>query len=372
MSISSLNRASSFQPLSSTTQARPAAVPAQGVVGTPAQQPRNDLRRMLMTDSFEQGPRRMGGASGDFEKQLSEMVGQLAQLAKLLEAPSLGGLDQGAQDCLSAQGAESKVGGVGGAAPVQQAAPAAAAPAAAAPAAAPSAPAAASPSPSAPSSAAPSASTASAAAPAHPTYNSDAGPGFGPPSAGSTEPAPANAPWLAKNNVGSPYNSNMQLIDPGQKDQFKYTNTFTNKTNEPQTITLWNKTGENGNPNDGQNFDKSTPKTFTLQPGQSQVVAFDSNSSVAWCASKDGSAKPGANSGQTWGEATFANSGTGWSGFDTSQISPAGHSGKMSITNEATGKTVTEANAWQTEKDDPALHDVGVPAGPLNLKTELG
>ncbi|WP_375757625.1 hypothetical protein [Corallococcus exercitus] len=320
MSISSLNRASFSQPLSSPSQLQPAAV-----AGTQAQQPRSDLRRMLMTDSFEQGPGRAGGASGDFGAQLAQAVSQLSQLVKALEVPSLGGLGEDAPTVAP------KVGGAGAAAP-----------------------------------------TASAAAPAHPTYNSDAGPGFGPPSAGSTEPAPANAPWLAKNNVGSPYNSNMQLIDEGQKGQFKYTNTFTNKTNEPRTITLWNKTGENGNPNDGQNFDKSTPKTFTLQPGQSQVVAFDSNSSVAWCASKDGSAKPGANSGQTWGEATFANSGTGWSGFDTSQIAPAGHNGRMSITNEATGKTVTEANAWQTEKDDPALHDVGVPAGPLNLRTEIG
>jgi hypothetical protein len=202
------------------------------------------------------------------------------------------------------------------------------------------------------------------------TYASDAGPGFGPPSANSTQQA--SDPWLNLNNVGSPYNSNMQLIEPGQKDQFKYTNTFTNSTNEPQTITLWNKTGENGQPNDGQNFDNSTPVSFTLQPGQSQTVAFDSNTSVAWCASKDGSASPGANSGQTWGEATFANSGTGWSGYDTSQISPAGHNGKMSITNDATGKTVTEANAWQTPQDDPAGLDVGVPAGPLSLTTVLG
>ncbi|MBZ4329943.1 hypothetical protein [Corallococcus sp. AS-1-12] len=338
MSISSLNRASSFQPSSSISQLKPAAAPAQGGVGASAQQPRNDLRRMFMADSFEAGPSRLGGASGDFQKQLSEVVAQLTQLVKMLQTQSPAALGQGAE------GAASAVGGVGGAAPAQQAAPTA-------------------------EGAAPASSTD---APAHPTYNSDAGPGFGPPSAGSTEPAPANAPWLAKNNVGSPYNSNMQLIDESQKGQFKYTNTFTNKTNEPQTLTLWNKTGENGNPNDGQNFDKSTPKTFTLQPGQSQVVAFDSNTSVAWCASKDGTAKPGANSGQTWGEATFANSGTGWSGFDTSQISPAGHNGKMSITNEATGKTVTEANAWQTEKDDPALHDVGVPAGPLNLRTEIG
>ncbi|MFB1480937.1 hypothetical protein [Corallococcus sp. RDP092CA] len=358
MSISSLNRASSFQPSSSISQLKPANAPAQGVVGSQAQPPRNDLRRMLMTDSFEAGPSRLGGASGDFEKQLSQLVSQLTQLAQVLQAQSPAGLGQGAEGAASA---------VGGAAPAQQAAPASSASTFEAPASA---------APAASASAAPSAQGAaaasSAAAPAHPTYNSDAGPGFGPPSAGSTEPAPANAPWLAKNNVGSPYNSNMQLIDESQKGQFKYTNTFTNKTNEPQTITLWNKTGENGNPNDGQNFDKSTPKTFTLQPGQSQVVAFDSNSSVAWCASKDGSAKPGANSGQTWGEATFANSGTGWSGFDTSQIAPAGHNGKMSITNEATGKTVTEANAWQTEKDDPALHDVGVPAGPLSLRTEIG
>ena len=125
-------------------------------------------------------------------------------------------------------------------------------------------------------------------------------------------------------------------------------------------------------PNDGQNFDKSTPKTFTLQPGESQLVAFDSNTSVAWCASKDGTAKPGANSGQTWGEATFANGVTGWSGYDTSQISPAGHNGKMSISNEANGHTVTEANAWQTPQDDPAGLDVGVPAGPLNLVTTFG
>ncbi|RKG57994.1 hypothetical protein D7X30_16005 [Corallococcus sp. AB011P] len=365
MSISSLNRASSFQPSSSISQLKPAAASAQGVVGASAQQPRNDLRRMLMTDSFEAGPSRLGGASGgDFEKQLSQLASQLSQLVKMLQTQSPAGLGQGAE------GAASAVGGVGGAAPAQKAASASSASTFEAPEASASA---------APSAAAPSAPMAqgaapasSAAAPAHPTYNSDAGPGFGPPSAGSTEPAPANAPWLAKNNVGSPYNSNMQLIDESQKGQFKYTNTFTNKTNEPQTITLWNKTGENGNPNDGQNFDKSTPKTFTLQPGQSQVVAFDNNTSVAWAASKDGTAKPGANSGQTWGEATFANSGTGWSGFDTSQIAPAGHNGKMSITNEATGKTVTEANAWQTEKDDPALHDVGVPAGPLSLRTEIG
>ncbi|MBN8468557.1 hypothetical protein JYJ95_18755 [Corallococcus exiguus] len=369
MSISSLNRAASFQPSSSISQLKPAAAPTQGVEGSQAQQPRNDLRRMFMADSFEAGPSKLGGASGDFQKQLSEIVAQLTQLVKLLQTQSPAGLGQGAE------GAASAVGGVGGAAPAQQAAPASSASTFEAPSAsAAPAPSAASPSAAAP--AAPSAQGAapasSAAAPAHPTYNSDAGPGFGPPSAGSTEPAPANAPWLAKNNVGSPYNSNMQLIDESQKGQFKYTNTFTNKTSEPQTITLWNKTGENGNPNDGQNFDKSTPKTFTLQPGQSQVVAFDSNTSVAWAASKDGTAKPGANSGQTWGEATFANSGTGWSGFDTSQIAPAGHNGKMSISNEATGKTVTEANAWQTEKDDPALHDVGVPAGPLNLRTEIG
>ncbi|MCY1074408.1 hypothetical protein [Archangium lansingense] len=247
----------------------PVSSPVQRVASTPVSRPGNDLRQKLMTDSFEQGPSRLGGVSGAFTKSF-------------------------------------------------------------------------------------------------------AGPGFGAPSAGSTEPVNPSEPWLAKNNVGSPYNSNMLFIEPSQKSQFKYTNTFTNNTNQPQTITLWNKTGENGNPNDGQNFDKSTPKTFTLQPGESQLVAFDNNSSVAWCASKDGTAKPGANSGQTWGEATFANAATGWSGYDTSQISPAGHNGKMSITNEATGHTVTETNAWQTPSDDPAGRDVGVPAGPLNLVTTLG
>ena len=206
----------------------------------------------------------------------------------------------------------------------------------------------------------------------YPTYDSDAGPGFGPPSAGATDKADMSQPWLAKNNVGTPYNSNMQMIDESQKDQFKYTNTFKNNTNEPQTITLWNKTGSDGGPNSGQYFDKSTPVSFTLKPGESQTMAFDKNSSIAWAASKDGTANAGANAGQTWGEATFANNDTGWSGYDTSQIEPAGHNGKMSISNNATGKTVTEADAWQTPQDNPAGRDVGVPAGPLSLTTTLG
>lgn len=309
----------------------PVSSSAQRVESTPASLPGSDLRQMLMTDSFEQGPGRLGGVSGGFEKtldQVSQALGNLMQLLKGLEGQGtqVGDLGEGPRDLAS---------GVGGAAP--------------------------------------SLSKASASTDAANTQplgpGSDAGPGFGAPSAGSTDPVNPSEPWLAKNNVGSPYNSNMLLIEPSQKSQYKYTNTFTNNTNQPQTITLWNKTGENGNPNDGQNFDKSTPKTFTLQPGESRIVAFDNNSSVAWCASKDGTAKPGANSGQTWGEATFANAATGWSGYDTSQISPAGHNGKMSISNEATGHTVTEANAWQTPSDDPAGRDVGVPAGPLNLVT---
>ncbi|QRN93517.1 hypothetical protein JRI60_30570 [Archangium violaceum] len=300
--------------------------PVQRVESTPASRPGNDLRQKLMADSFEQGPGKPGAVSGVFENtlnQVSQALGDLMQLLKGLEGQGgqVGDLGEGPWDLASGVDGFS-VGGVGGATDTQPLGP-----------------------------------------------GSDAGPGFGAPSAGSTDPVNPSEPWLAKNNVGSPYNSNMRLIEPSQKSQYKYTNTFTNNTNEPQTITLWNKTGGNGNPNDGQNFDKSTPKKFTLQPGESRIVAFDSNSSVAWCASKDGTANPGANSGQTWGEATFANAATGWSGYDTSQISPAGHNGRMSITNEATGHTVTEANAWQTPSDDPAGRDVGVPAGPLNLVT---
>lgn len=331
MSISALRRSLFSAPLSSTSQFKPVSAPAQRVEGASAQ-PMSGLRQRLMTDSFEQGPRKLGSLSGDgietAVKQMSQVLSQLTQMLKSLEPPMQAGQD-GAQGVQAASGAST-----------------------------PQSPDAAPSTPSSPDSA------------AHPTYNSDAGPGFGPPSAGSTEQA--SQPWLSRNNVGTPYNSNLQLIDPSKKGQFKYTNTFKNTTNQPQTITLWNKTGQNGGPNDGQNFDKSTPKTFTLQPGQSQMVAFDTNSSVAWCVSKDGSAKPGANSGQTWGEATFANAATGWSGYDVSQIAPAGHNGNMSISNEATGASVTQANAWQTPSDDPAGKDVGVPAGPLHLSTTLG
>ncbi|MCK8497881.1 hypothetical protein [Myxococcus fulvus] len=303
---SPLPRTSCLEPTSSLPQSTP--TPRAG----------NDLQRKLQTDSFEQGD------LTKLQAQLSQLLGGLTQQLQSLgvQAPaSLGGEAPPAPASISAQ------------------------------------------KPSAPSLAA---KTAEAPRTNH---TSDAGPGFGAPSAGSTVPAPVDQPWLAKNNVGSPYNSNIQLIDPGQKDQFKYTNTFTNSTNQPQTITLWNKTGEHGGPNDGQHFDKSTPKTFTLQPGQSQLVAFDTNTSVAWCVSKDGTANPSANYGQTWGEASFGHAATGWSGYDTSQISPAGHQGKMSISNQATGAKVTEANAWQTPSDSPVGRDVGVPAGPLHLST---
>ncbi|PTL82026.1 hypothetical protein [Vitiosangium sp. GDMCC 1.1324] len=338
MSISSANRTPFFAPLSSTSNCKPVSAPAESVERTAGPQPQNGLWQKLLSDSFEQGPSKLGGALGSGKmEQLPQVLGELTQLMNALETMLQGGQGgvpaEGPQD-LASQGVLAS-----NAAPTAQ-----------------------SPAPAPSKSISPDNPTPS-------TRSSDAGPGFGAPSAGSTEQVNPSEPWLAKNNVGSPYNSNMQLIEPSQKSQFKYTNTFVNNTNQPQTITLWNKTGENGGPNDGQHFDKSTPKTFTLQPGQSQLVAFDSNSSVAWCASKDGSAKPGANFGQTWGEATFANAGTGWSGYDTSQISPAGHQGNMSIKNEATGHTVTEANAWQTPSDNPAGRDVGVPAGPLNLTT---
>ncbi|RKG92366.1 hypothetical protein [Corallococcus terminator] len=351
MSISLLNRSSLSAPSTSrSNNFTPVTSPAESVKSTQATQPGNDLLRKLMTDSFEQGPSALGGLE-KAQGPLSQLLGGLVQLAKALEAQGAGGqgggdLGLGAQELAPSLGDAEE-----GMAPAIQGAPAV--------------------SDAAPTQgAAPVASKASGAVDAmHSNRTSDAGPGFGAPSAGSTEQVSASEPWLARNNVGSPYNSNMLVIDPSKKGDYKYTNTFANKTNQPQTVTLWNKTGEKGGPNDGQHFDKSTPKTFTLQPGESKVVAFDTNSSVAWCVSKDGSAKPNANSGQTWGEATFANAGTGWSGYDTSQISPAGHNGKMSISNEANGHTVTEANAWQTPSDDPAGRDVGVPAGPLNLNT---
>ena len=39
------------------------------------------------------------------------------------------------------------------------------------------------------------------------------------------------------------------------------------------------------------------------------------------------------------------------------------------ITQEAPGQP---GDTWQTPSDDPAGRDVGVPAGPLHLSTELG
>lgn len=189
----------------------------------------------------------------------------------------------------------------------------------------------------------------------------DAGFGFGAKSPGYT----GGLGFNAVSNVGVPYNSNMLMIDPSQKSQYKYTNTFSNASNKPETVTLWNKTGPDGQPLSGMGL--ADPVTFTLQPGQSQTMAFDSGSSVAWCVA--GSGTP-ANSGQTWGEATFG-SGNGGSGWDISQIPPAGGNGQMTITNAGTGSTITNANAYTYNGESSAGHDQAILSGPLDLVTTL-
>ncbi|HET6346982.1 MAG TPA: hypothetical protein VFH51_18750 [Myxococcota bacterium] len=194
-----------------------------------------------------------------------------------------------------------------------------------------------------------------------PVGSGGAGPGFGPSNVKSAlNPA---APWEYTGNIGSPPGSNIQVLDKGQDpSQYAYTNTYTNDGTQPQVINIWNSGGTTGKVGTGQS--ETPAKTFTLQPGESRTVAFDTDSHVGWSASPNGT-----NQGYTWGEASFGTAqppgSAGWSGYNLSQIN--GNQGNMTMKNEVSG--VSAEGAWQTGGTGANPYDRGVPPGIVRLKT---
>ena len=182
-------------------------------------------------------------------------------------------------------------------------------------------------------------------------------------------------------NVGVPYGSNMMAISTGDVDKYKYTNTFKNTGSNPLTIQIWNKEGRDGAPQSGMCEEPNMK--LTVQPGQSQTVAFDENTTAAF--SRD--CKRDGSSGIpmcVWGELTFGGemaavgdkkASNKWSGFNRSSI-PAGANEILTITctscdakaREET-KSGKEQNTWETAGD--AFHRNGVPPGPAHLLTEM-
>jgi hypothetical protein len=168
--------------------------------------------------------------------------------------------------------------------------------------------------------------------------------GFG----GRTDPVDNGNKDQYKGNVGVPYGSNMQKIDAADAAKYKYTNTFTNTTNKPMTISLWNKVGADGQANSGQS--SAPAMTITLPPGGSQTVAFDENSQVAWAENGFGTTASGSPN-TTWGEADFGDlRNQAWSGYDVSSIqNTAGNNYAMSITSNGGEASTNTSNNWTSD-----------------------
>lgn len=153
----------------------------------------------------------------------------------------------------------------------------------------------------------------------------------------ATVDAPADQQWLYKGNFGNPYASNMIYIDESKLSQFHYTNTFKNNGTDQIGVRIWNKVGNDQQPNSGQ-CDEKPALAFKLGGGESKIVAFDENSQVAW--SQDNCPKNGDGSPQcTWGEANFDDTHhNGFGGYDVSMVHAGTTIHYMGITGNINGK----------------------------------
>ncbi|KAL9626045.1 MAG: hypothetical protein Q9204_007628 [Flavoplaca sp. TL-2023a] len=183
-------------------------------------------------------------------------------------------------------------------------------------------------------------------------------------------------------NVGVPYGSNMKAINTGDVSKYKYTNTFKNVGSNPLPIIIWNKEGRDGAPQSGMAQEPNM--RFTVQPGQSQTVAFDENTLAAFSRDCDRAKDKGNLPQCVWGELTFGGemaavrdkkASEKWSGFNRSSI-PAGAHEILTMTCTSCGEKAREetksgkgVNTWETEGDKP--HRNGVPPGPAHLLTEM-
>ncbi|KAL8852906.1 MAG: hypothetical protein Q9221_002282 [Calogaya cf. arnoldii] len=184
-------------------------------------------------------------------------------------------------------------------------------------------------------------------------------------------------------NVGVPYGSNMMAISTDDIQKYKYTNTFKNTGSNPIPIQIWNKCGRDGASQSGMGESAANMK-FTLQPGQSQAVAFDENTIAAFSRDCERDPKKGNLPQCVWGELNFGSempavgdkkAAGKWSGFNRSSI-PAGANEILTITCTSCGEKAREEtksgkgkNSWETAADP--WHNNGVPPGDAHLLTEM-
>ena len=197
------------------------------------------------------------------------------------------------------------------------------------------------------------------------TSGSSSSTGFG----GQTTPKDNGNKDEYVGNVGIPFGSNMLIIADGDKTNYKYTNKFTNKGADKICIIVWNKSGKDGQPQSGMALPPVLK--FDVGPGESQTVAFDENSQVAF--SQDCPRSPTSNIPDcTWGEADFGDlRNGGWSGYDRSSIpNSAGNSGLLTIECDGAETSSQDSNSFTSASQD---HAGGALApGPAHLRTSMG
>lgn len=178
-------------------------------------------------------------------------------------------------------------------------------------------------------------------------------------------------------NVGIPEGSNMIKVDSAN-DQI-FTNQFINISEEPMTVVIWNKAASpglqdpmNANPNLGASIAPEHPAlTISLQPKESQTVAFMDESVIGWAQACETRAISGGFQ-TTWGEAQFNTTG---SGYDVSAIQNAeGNNYIMHITSvEASSCESSESqNMWITDTSTVGSGSCYIAQNTAHLITKMG
>lgn len=138
---------------------------------------------------------------------------------------------------------------------------------------------------------------------------------------GSTEGTTVGSEdWGYKGNVGSPWGSNIVLVDEADASSYKHVIRFEGAHDEPYNIVFWNTYGPDGKM-DGF-WSPNAALKFSLPKGDVKYVAIDDNSQGGWAAAQGDI--PTTNFGQyasTWGEFDMSNTkNNGHSGYDVSCI----------------------------------------------------
>lgn len=173
-----------------------------------------------------------------------------------------------------------------------------------------------------------------------------------------------------KANTGSPYGSNMMLVDA--IGDHTYTVTVKNTSPEEMTINVWNKNGKDGQLNNGAtDAPKFTTLTFNLSPGQSAIFACDENSVLSFCEAVDRFDASGAFA-TTWAEIKLKNKD---SGYNVSKILNKGkeYKIKMYARPEETDCVSSDTqNHWITETDTVGSGSCYIPHYGAHLTVEMG